>query len=94
MKVYQLIISNTNEVIMLGDSKRACQIYAVKFEYAKAVKFKIESTLKICQKTNIIKNFYRLGLDKHYSIKELPQPKVYTVPDAYKLSWLNFYEKI
>ena len=85
-KTFKLIHSITGEVVMYGESERVCRIYAVKYEYAIARITQNEYILDICRKANIEKNFYRLHLDKHYTIEEMPPIKIYSL---YEVNLLN-----
>lgn len=93
-KTFQLVHDLTDEIIMYGESARICRIYAVKYTHAKAVKNKSQDVIKMCEKPNIDKTFYRLGLDKYFRIEEIPPIKVYSLFEVNNLSWLNLFNKI
>lgn len=92
-KTFQLVHEETNKVIMYGESARICRIYAVKYTHAEAIKNKSQDIVKICEKPNIDKTFYKLGLDKCFRIEEVPTIKVYSLFEVQNLSWLHFFNK-
>lgn len=92
-KAFQLIDTRTNEIIMYGESARSCRVYAVKYEHAKTLAVKNETVRKICAKANIDKNFYRLGLEKIYSITEVEMPKIYSMIEVNALNEWSIFQK-
>jgi hypothetical protein len=91
-KTFQLVHKATGEIIMYGESARICRIYAVKYTHAKAVKNKRQDVVKMCEKPNIDKTFYKLGLNESYCIEEISPIKVYSLSEVRALSWLKFHE--
>ena len=93
-KTFQLVHEATDKIIMYGESARVCRIYAVKYTHAEAIKNKAQDVVKMCEKSNIDKTFYKLGLDKCFRIEEISPIKVYSLLEVQALSWLNIFNKI
>lgn len=93
-KTFQLVHEATDTVIMYGESARVCRIYAVKYTHAEAIKHKAQDIIKMCEKSNIDKTFYKLGLDKCFRIEEVPRIKIYSLSEVQSLNYLTIYNKL